>query len=349
MTNPPPSNPQPSRREWDELIAVVVALGAIGTILFWGLSRRPNGWALFTEAPQTAPTPTATLTPLPARSPGERPNNITPLPGSGIPLLPSAPVQTTPTAPAPTVPNVSAAPTAPAVVVPAPTVPTPATPVAPTVTPAAPVPPTAVTPVAPPVTTPAIAFSDVPADYWAAPFIAALAQRGGVIGTAGNQFEPERSATRAEYAIELQKLYPLSNTQSPLSFTDVPADAPALSGIDAAVRGGFLKGYPEGNFAPNQPMPRYQLYLSLANGLKLPIPANPEQILAQYSDSSQLPRYALGPIAAATQAGLVIRNPNTKLLEPTRPVTRAEMVASVHQALVSTGQLPAIESPYIAR
>lgn len=348
MTNPPPSNPQPSRRDWDELIAVVVALGAIGTILFWGLSRRPNGWALFTETPQAAPAPTATPTLLPAPLANERPSTITPLPGSSIPLLTPAPVQTAPTAPAPAVrPNVSAAPTAPAAGVPAPTAPVP-----PAVAPAAPVPPTAVTPVAPvapPGTTPAIAFSDIPADYWAAPFIAALAQRGAVIGTAGNQFEPERPATRAEYATELQKLYPLSNTQSPLSFTDVPAAAPSLPAIDAAVRGGFLKGYPEGNFAPNQPMPRYQVYLSLVNGLKLPIPTNPEQILAQYSDSSQIPRYALGAIAAATQAGLVIRNPNTQLLEPTRPITRAEMVASVHQALVAGGQLPAIESPYIAR
>ena len=44
------------------------------------------------------------------------------------------------------------------------------------------------------------AFDDVPAARWSAPAIRTVKQKGLMGGYPGNRFEPERSATRAEFA-----------------------------------------------------------------------------------------------------------------------------------------------------
>ena len=50
MTNPPPNNSESSRSGtvgFDEFIAILVAFATIGGILFWSLSRKPDGgWNL---------------------------------------------------------------------------------------------------------------------------------------------------------------------------------------------------------------------------------------------------------------------------------------------------------------
>jgi len=46
-------------------------------------------------------------------------------------------------------------------------------------------------------------FADVPAVHWAAPMLAEMKRQGYVHGYKGNTFEPDRDATRAEFAAML--------------------------------------------------------------------------------------------------------------------------------------------------
>ncbi|HIK55048.1 MAG TPA: S-layer homology domain-containing protein [Synechococcales cyanobacterium M55_K2018_004] len=331
MTNQPPSNPRPSPREWDEFIAVVVALTAIGSLLFWGLNRKPDRWGSSFRwfnnqtIPTPSPSPTGLPTPQPTPASPMFPMFPTPAP---LPLSPG----TTPPSPGAVAPA-SPPPSVPTVPLPAPVAPRP------TVTPA----------LLSPFNQAPTSFADVPADYWAAPFITALAQRGAMSASEMGRFEPERPVTRAEYAIAIERLLPLGEGQNPLGFKDVPPNSTAIAAIDAAVRGGYLKGYPDGLFRPDQPIPRYQVYLSLANGIQAVPPANAETVLSRFSDRDQIPAYAVPAIAAATQAGLVVNPGDPQALEPTRPMTRAEVATSIYQALVALGQVPPIESPKLVR
>lgn len=56
-----------------------------------------------------------------------------------------------------------------------------------------------------------------------------------------------------------------------------------------------------------------------------------------YTDATQIPTYALAPVAAATQANVVVNYPD-RTLNPQAPLTRAEAAAHMYQALVRLGK-----------
>jgi hypothetical protein len=98
-------------------------------------------------------------------------------------------------------------------------------------------------------------------------------------------------------------------------------------------------------FNHSKEIPRVQVLVSLANGLKLS--SDNQGALSIYSDASQIPGYATGSVAAATQRQLVVNYPTPSQLNPNRPATRAEVAAFVYQALVNAGRAEAISSPYL--
>lgn len=326
MTGQPPPDPRPSRRDlgFDELIAIFVALTSIGTLLWWGLTR--NDELSLTDlnlVPNlTSPTPQGSQSPSPAA-------------GSSL-ITPSPRVS-----PAPTV--IPGANPAPAMIPPVVGVVPPPT----RVTPAAPSPtPEADVVVVPAPTEPAIEFSDLPATYWAYPFIADLSRRGIVSGFEDKTFRPDQPVTRAEYAALIKTILPPDQRQQPISFKDVATDYWATPAIDDAVKAGFLKGYPTGDFQPEQPISRVQVLASLVNGIQLSPGQNPA-VIDQFQDRNQIPNWAIPSTATATQAGVVVNYPNKATLNPNQPATRAEVAAMIYQALEATGQVPAIASEYI--
>ncbi|CDN14100.1 hypothetical protein RintRC_6063 [Richelia intracellularis] len=108
-----------------------------------------------------------------------------------------------------------------------------------------------------------------------------------------------------------------------------------------------MTSYPDQNFKPGQKIPRVQVLVALASGLNLPIPENPESVIGIYQDAQEIPKYAIGKVAAATVNQLVVNYPNTKVVEPNKEATRPEVAAMIHQTLVRMKRLDTIESPYI--
>ncbi len=119
------------------------------------------------------------------------------------------------------------------------------------------------------------------------------------------------------------------------------------SAIQEAYSTGFLSGYPGNRFEPNQAIPRQQVLVSLANGLEYSASSDIQTTLQYYNDASNIAGYARSPIAAATEKRIVVNYPNINFLNPTQTTTRAQVAAFIYQALVSTNQVSAINSPYI--
>ncbi len=195
-------------------------------------------------------------------------------------------------------------------------------------------------------------FSDVSSNYWAAQFIQQLSQRGVIAGFPDGSFRPEEAVTRAQFAAMVNKAFQKAPERQAINFTDVPSNYWASSAIQQAYTIGFLSGYPgtgyPGNrFEPNQAIPRQQVLVSLANGLEYSPTTTVESTLQYFNDAYNIADYARSPIAAATEKQIVVNYPNVKFLNPTATATRAQVAAFIYQALVSSNQASAINSPYI--
>ncbi|MDZ7957258.1 MAG: S-layer homology domain-containing protein [Aulosira sp. DedQUE10] len=190
-------------------------------------------------------------------------------------------------------------------------------------------------------------FSDVSSNYWASQFIQQLSQRGVIAGFPDGSFRPEEPVTRAQFAAMVNKAFQKSPQRQAINFTDVPSNYWASSAIQQAYTIGFLSGYPGNRFEPNQAIPRQQVLVSLANGLEYSPSGNVETSLQYFNDASNIADYARSPIAAATEKQIVVNYPNVKFLNPTSTATRAQVAAFIYQALVSSNQASAINSPYV--
>jgi hypothetical protein len=100
-------------------------------------------------------------------------------------------------------------------------------------------------------------FADVPANYWAAPFLG-VAKNKKLLVSGINNFYPSKDITRAEavvIAVNFSNLiyYPLVFVKP---YKDVPQNFWAARQIVAAKSGGFLSYIKGENFEPNKPLTR---------------------------------------------------------------------------------------------
>jgi len=183
-------------------------------------------------------------------------------------------------------------------------------------------------------------FSDVGANYWARPYIERLATEDIIAGFPDGTFKPDQAVTRAQFAAIVRQAFDQSRTRSAPSFGDVPANYWATQAIADAYAQGFMSGYPNGTFQPEQQIPRVQAIVSLANGLGFTANSPVNQVLDTYRDAEQIPDYAQSPVAAATENDMVVSYPDVNRLEPQDVATRADVAAFIYQALVAQGRLP---------
>ncbi|MHC5743557.1 MAG: DUF1565 domain-containing protein [Nostoc sp.] len=181
--------------------------------------------------------------------------------------------------------------------------------------------------------------------HWAEPFIQALVSMDLTHAFTNGSYQPDKPMTRAQYAALVAIAFnPFPKIPAP-DFTDVPKDFWAYSAIQIAASGGFVGGFSDRTFRPDQSVQRLQVIVSLVNGLGLP--AVDSGVLELYSDRHAIPDYARTAVATATQRGIAVNYPDPKVLAPLRLATRAEVAAMVYQALVAIRRTCAIKSVYV--
>lgn len=195
-------------------------------------------------------------------------------------------------------------------------------------------------------TPPPLDISDVSEDYWAYPYIVSLYERGLLPDLPTGQLQPDKELTRAEFAALLNSSFLNEQpTQRELAFADIQSDYWAANAIDQVVGTGYMSGYPDDTFGPSQLVPRYQVLVTFATGLGLQPPSDVDGTIEQFQGAQDLPNWARPKVAAAIANGLVVNHPEPQQLEPQQPATRAEIIALIHQALVSKGMVEPVENP----
>jgi len=188
------------------------------------------------------------------------------------------------------------------------------------------------------------AFSDL-IGHWAEPFIRALIAQNLTDGFADGTYQPDKPITRAQYAALITTAFSPSAKRKPTEFTDISPDFWAANAIRIAEQAGFVGGFSDRTFRPQQNVQRLQVIVSLVNGLGLSSQDN--QAIVVYNDRKSIPEYAEKAVATATDHKIVVNYPDTKVLAPFKEATRAEVTAMVYQALVAIGRAQSIDSSYI--
>ncbi|UBF30680.1 S-layer homology domain-containing protein (plasmid) [Kovacikia minuta CCNUW1] len=192
-------------------------------------------------------------------------------------------------------------------------------------------------------------LTDVAQGNWASPYVQDLTQKGIVRGYPDGKFRPNEPVTRAEFATMLQVAFNSTPTPSLVrlmgaffdpqvvsangGFRDVSSDYWAASAIADVKAKGFLSGFPDDEFRPEQPISKANALVAIANSLGLKRNTATNAPLWFYRDAAQIPAYAKDQIVAATEAGIQLRQSQPPLLRPNQALTRAEAAALLDQAL----------------
>ncbi|MBE9229471.1 S-layer homology domain-containing protein [Phormidium sp. LEGE 05292] len=190
-------------------------------------------------------------------------------------------------------------------------------------------------------------FPDVPTNYWARNFIGRLAEKGVIQGYPDGLYRPTASLTRAEFAIIITGAFNQDKEREVVAFKDVATNFWAYPAIREAYEMGFLDADSRGNFRPDEKITRLDVLVALAKGLNYAPTVATERTLRVYTDGASIPKSDRTLVAAVTERNIVVNYPYVRTLNPQRAATRAEVAALIYRALVSTGEVADISSPYV--
>lgn len=111
----------------------------------------------------------------------------------------------------------------------------------------------------------AVGFSDVGGFSWAEEAIGEMVSLGHIKGYEGNVFMPSKELTRAELVTIINRVNGLTEAKE-VTFSDLTGSHWAFSEIQKASAKGYISGFPDNTFRPDQPVTREQ-FATIINNL----------------------------------------------------------------------------------
>ncbi len=164
-------------------------------------------------------------------------------------------------------------------------------------------------------------FSDVTSDKWYYNYVMTAASEGIVAGYGDGTFRPNANVTRAEFAIMLVGMLQADTS----AYTDIAAFpdtttiyASAKKAIAYCADKGYISGFEDGNFRPNENITRQQAASILKRALGLD--GTPATL---FNDDAKIAGWAKTAVNACKAAGIFVGDENGNF-NPTSNLTRAE-------------------------
>lgn len=187
----------------------------------------------------------------------------------------------------------------------------------------------------------AAGFSDINSNNADLPYITYLSNQKIISGYPDGTFRPQSALTRAQAAVVLVKSGQLNldpNVVNP--FKDLRADHWARPYIVTAVKAGYLSGYPDGSFKPDQTLSRAEGIALILKLSKQPLDA----ALPVLNDINNQ-HWAAKAVAVGLASGMVGLSSDGKNYLPQAPFTRLNMAHALGILLaedpaLSTTSLP---------
>lgn len=169
-------------------------------------------------------------------------------------------------------------------------------------------------------------FTDINS-HWASSIIMQVADHGFMNGYQDGTFKPNNSISRAEFITVVARLLALPEAQNGSPFSDVKANAWYTKYVNSAVEAGWVQGFADHTFRPNQSITREEAIVILYRALqdKL-LPAGNEQL--SFTDSGTIAAWAQEAVLVMTTNGLLGGYPDDTI-RPKANLTRAEVAAMI--------------------
>lgn len=165
--------------------------------------------------------------------------------------------------------------------------------------------------------------------HWAESYIRKAVERGYVAGYDDNTFRPGNPITRAEFCKMLVGALGLSATAN-ISFSDVAATQWFYKDVQKAAAAGFIAGYENGTFLPNNRITRQEAAVVIARLMAEPSSLREPTALSDYKTIADWARQ--GVIHVFSKGYMV--GDNLKKFNPKGNLTRAEAVKIIESLLV---------------
>ncbi|MDH7479074.1 MAG: S-layer homology domain-containing protein [Syntrophomonadaceae bacterium] len=187
-------------------------------------------------------------------------------------------------------------------------------------------------------------FADL-VGHWARADIELMAAKHIARGVSDDQFMPDRTITRAEFATMLQRVLglPLAAAGS-ATFSDVGSGDWYFASVEAAAKAGLVNGYGDGSFKPLAPISRQEMAALVTRAMKIAgrstaISAEEaSSILARFRDAAAIQGWAREASAIAVKEGIV-NGRSADEYAPGSNATRAEGMTMIKRMMASTGML----------
>ncbi|MFA0965023.1 S-layer homology domain-containing protein [Roseivirga sp. BDSF3-8] len=189
--------------------------------------------------------------------------------------------------------------------------------------------------------------SDI-AGHWAENEITYMLKHNFLAGYSDGTFRPDNELTRAEFATMIANIINPDISSDPAiagrTFTDITGHW-AEQNILQAARSGYLAGYGDGTFRPNDKITKLQITISIANGL--PVSGGSTYLLSDFLDQTSIPSWAAQSVSNAYVNKLIANYPNRSYFTPNVNATRAMAVVTLYQALANLGRISFDNNFYI--
>lgn len=179
-----------------------------------------------------------------------------------------------------------------------------------------------------------VSFSDI-SGHWAEASIKKAVSAGMVSGYPDGTFQPDRTVTRAEFAVMLLNALQLHGDGAPLTFTDkANIGAWAQKSVAQAVEAGIISGYEDGSFGPDREITRSEMAMMAAKALG---ESGLTETATGFADDKDIPAWAKGSVAAMKKLGF-IEGKDGNQFAPGNKTTRAEAVTVLLKLTAQQGK-----------
>ena len=170
--------------------------------------------------------------------------------------------------------------------------------------------------------------------HWAAAEIERAISSGYVKGYPDGTFRPDTGVTRAEFVVMLDSAFQMPAGQNENTPGDVSDQDWFAQDVKSALAAGFVSGYPDGTFRPQDEVSRQDGACMLAKLLNLDGAGDPS-----FSDADEIGGWAKASVSGLVAAGIMAGYPDGSF-RPQEVITRAEAVVMINKALASQSPTP---------